>query len=71
MRIAEKLIAQRSEWAKEHQATTLKLGVVTTKPRAIRCYPRCGFSVYGEEPQAIQVNGKMHAELLMVRYITV
>lgn len=69
LRIAEKLIEQCAAWAKEHGATVLKLGVVTTNTSAIRCYQRCGFSVYGEEPQAIQVDGRMYAELLMVRYL--
>ncbi len=69
LRIAENLIAQCTVWAREHGATVLKLGVVTTNTSAIRCYRRCGFGVYGEEPQAIQVDGRMYAELLMVRYL--
>jgi ribosomal protein S18 acetylase RimI-like enzyme len=69
LRIAERLIEQCAAWATEHGAIVLKLGVVTTNTSAIRCYRRCGFSVYGEEPQAIQVDGRMYAELLMVRYL--
>jgi RimJ/RimL family protein N-acetyltransferase len=39
--------------------------VVTTNPAAIRCYTRCGFEVYGIEPQAIRYDGKNYNELLM------
>lgn len=69
LRIAERLIELCAAWAEEHRAAVLKLGVVTTNTSAIRCYQRCGFGVYGEEPQAIQVDGRMYAELLMVRYL--
>jgi RimJ/RimL family protein N-acetyltransferase len=34
---------------------------------AIRCYNRCGFTVYGVEPQAIRHDGVMYDELLMAR----
>jgi RimJ/RimL family protein N-acetyltransferase len=33
--------------------------------QAIRLYERCGFVVYGREPQAMLINGVFHEELLM------
>jgi RimJ/RimL family protein N-acetyltransferase len=47
----------------------LKLGVVTTNANAIRLYQRCGFRVYGVEPEAIHHVGVYYDELLMVRQV--
>ena len=67
LRIADELIATCIEWAREQEIKILKLGVAATNTPAIRCYARCGFTVYGTEPQAIYVNGTMYDELLMTR----
>lgn len=69
LRVAEHLIERSSNWAGEHGVTSLKLGVATNNSSAIRCYLRCGFTVYGVEPQAINIDGKLIDELLMVRYM--
>jgi len=69
LRIADELIATCIEWAREHEIKILKLGVAATNIPAIRCYERCGFTVYGTEPQAIYVNSTMYNELLMARTI--
>jgi RimJ/RimL family protein N-acetyltransferase len=45
----------------------VQLGVVTTNASAIRLYLRCGFTVYGVEPESIQHNGIYYDELLMAR----
>lgn len=68
-KIAEGLINGCIEWASNSGVKIVKLGVVTTNTAAIRCYARCGFKVYGIEPQAIFVNDIMYDELLMVRDI--
>jgi RimJ/RimL family protein N-acetyltransferase len=65
MQIAEGLIDQCIEWAHLQEIKILKLAVVTTNTAAIRCYARCGFSVYGIEPQAIVSDGIAYDELLM------
>jgi RimJ/RimL family protein N-acetyltransferase len=67
LHIADELMAACIEWAREHEIKILKLGVTTTNTSAIRCYARCGFGVYGVEPEAINIHGTMYAELLMVR----
>ena len=69
LRIAENLIQQCVDWASEHGVSSLRLGVVTSNTSAVRCYQRCGFIVYGVEPQAISVDGRMYDEFLMVRFI--
>lgn len=68
-RIAENLIEACIGWGKGHAVTVVKLGVAATNMSAIRCYMRCGFSVYGIEPQAIQYENVMYDELLMARNI--
>jgi hypothetical protein len=45
----------------------VKLAVVTTNTPAVRCYARCGFAVYGIEPQAICYDGVFYDELLMAK----
>ena len=67
--IADELIATCHEWARAQEIKILKLGVAATNTPAIRCYARCGFTVYGTEPQAIYVNGTMYDELLMMRMV--
>ena len=47
----------------------VRLGVVTSNASAIRLYVRCGFQVYGVEPESLHVNGIYYDELLMARRI--
>jgi RimJ/RimL family protein N-acetyltransferase len=69
LQIAEGLINQCIEWARAQEIKILKLAVVTTNSAAIRCYARCGFKVYGIEPQAILNDGIAYDELMMARTI--
>jgi RimJ/RimL family protein N-acetyltransferase len=66
-RIADDLVAHGLDWARSQQIRVVKLGVMATNVGAVRCYLRCGFSVYGVEPEAILVDGVYHDELLMIR----
>jgi RimJ/RimL family protein N-acetyltransferase len=65
--IADALIGACMGWAHELEVRLVKLSVVTTNAGAIRCYVRCGFSVYGVEPEVIYHNDVYYDELLMVR----
>jgi RimJ/RimL family protein N-acetyltransferase len=65
--IAGALIEACVVWAREHGLRLVKLSVVTTNAAAIRRYVRCGFSVYGVEPEVIYYNGVYYDELLMIR----
>lgn len=67
LRLADELIAECLDWARQHGVTIAKLGVSATNIAAIRCYLRCGFSVYGVEPRALLVDGVSLDELLMAR----
>jgi len=69
LHIAEALIEGCIAWGKGLGMTVVKLGVMTGNAPAIRCYLRCGFSVYGVDPQAICYNGVTYDELLMARFI--
>jgi RimJ/RimL family protein N-acetyltransferase len=53
-------------WARAQQLRLVTLSVVTTNAAAIRCYVRCGFSVYGMDPEVIYHDGVYYDELLMV-----
>jgi RimJ/RimL family protein N-acetyltransferase len=67
--VANALLEACVAYARELGLRLVKLGVVTTNASAIRLYQRCGFSVYGVEPEAIQHDGVYYDELLMVRRI--
>ena len=67
--IAEALIDACLAWGRAHEVTIAKLGVATNNLAAIRCYTRCGFTVYGVEPSALYYAGVMYDELLMARHI--
>lgn len=69
-RLAERLIAACVGWARDHQVRLVKLAVVTTNIAAIRSYARSGFTVYGVEPQAIELAERCYDELLMVKHLT-
>jgi RimJ/RimL family protein N-acetyltransferase len=69
LRLADGLVAACVNWARTLGVRIVKLAVVTTNTAAIRCYARCGFRVYGVEPQALYYDGVFHDELLMARTI--
>ena len=66
LRIADYIIKKCLDWGQAHGVVVAKLGVNTSNMPAIRCYNRCGFSVYGLEPKAIYYDGVFYDELLMV-----
>ena len=67
--VARALLEACIDWAWQHGVTVVKLGVVTTNVPAIRLYARCGFQVYGIEPQVICYDGVFYDELLMAKAI--
>jgi len=67
--VADALLNECIGWGQAHGVTVVKLGVTTGNTPAIRCYVRCGFTVYGLEPQAIYYENVFYDELLMARTI--
>ncbi len=67
--IAESLIMQCLDWAKDQHLMAVKLAVITCNTAAIRCYSRCGFNIYGVDPKVIRFNDIYYDELLMVKPI--
>lgn len=65
--ISDGLIGACLAWARTQELAVVRLGVVTTNAAAIRCYVRCGFAVYGVEPQSVRWDGVFYDELLMAR----
>lgn len=49
---------------------SVRLSVVTSNQVALRLYEKLGFIRYGEEAEALCVNGEFHAEFHMVRRTT-
>ena len=69
LHVAEALLDECIAWAKAHSVVMVKLAAITTNTPAIRCYARCGFTIYGIEPKAICYDGVYYDELLMVKTI--
>lgn len=67
LRIAESLIETCIGWAKSKDIVVVKLGVNADNTPAIRCYERCGFTIYGTEPRGIYYDGKYYNNHLMYR----
>jgi ribosomal protein S18 acetylase RimI-like enzyme len=67
LHIAEALIKIGEDWVRERGVVILKLGVMANNESAIRCYKRCGFTVYGTEPSALLYEGQYYDEFLMYR----
>ena len=67
LHIAEALIEACIQWAKEREVNIVKLGVTSSSASAVRCYQRCGFTIYGTEPRGIFYNGQYHNGYLMYR----
>ena len=71
LHLAEALISTCADWARERDVVILKLGVMANNASAIRCYERCGFTIYGTEPRSLFYEGQYYDELLMYRSLDV
>lgn len=69
LRIAEALIEACISWSKRNSICIVKLGVLKESGPAVRCYERCGFTIYGTEPRGIYFEGKYYDGLLMFRLL--
>lgn len=67
VKLSDHLIERCLEWAQNHGVLVALLAVISQNASAIRCYIRCGFSVYGVQPMAIFHNDVYYDELLMLR----
>jgi ribosomal protein S18 acetylase RimI-like enzyme len=67
LHIAEGLIEECAQWARQRNVVILKLGVMANNESAIRCYQRCGFTTYGHEPRTLFLQGHYYDEFLMSR----
>jgi RimJ/RimL family protein N-acetyltransferase len=65
--LADRLIDACIDWAHQQRLRVARLAVATTNAPAIKCYLRCGFAVYGVDPEVIYHNGEYYDELLMMR----
>ncbi len=69
LRLVDALFATGYVWAQQHGIRQMRLAVSAINTPAIRAYRRCGFSVYGIDPEVINVNGVFYDELLMHRWL--
>jgi RimJ/RimL family protein N-acetyltransferase len=67
--LGEKLVRRCLAWARENGKKVAYIAAASNNTAAIRCYERCGFSVFGLQPMAICVNGRYYDELLMAQVL--
>lgn len=67
LRLADALLNTCCGWGAENGVRIVRLGVAATNASALRCYLRCGFSVYGVEQESLFHEGVYYDELLMHR----
>ncbi len=67
LRLADALVEACVAWAAAQGMRALRLNVLTENTPAIRCYVRCGFAVYGVDPEVIAWGGRYYDELMMIR----
>ena len=67
LRIADSLIDACVNWAISKDVFIVKLSVNASNTSAIRCYQRCGFTIYGTEPRGTFYDGKYYDGYLMFR----
>jgi ribosomal protein S18 acetylase RimI-like enzyme len=65
--VSDALLAACIDWAQGQGVELLKLSVAASNLTALGFYQRHGFRIYGVEPMAIRVAGRLHDELLMMR----
>jgi RimJ/RimL family protein N-acetyltransferase len=65
LHIAGSLIEACIAWARSKNVDIVKLGVTAVSTSAVRCYQRCGFTIYGTEPRGIFYNGQYYDGYLM------
>jgi len=69
LHLAEEILNSCFSWAKARKIVLARLGVAAVNQPAIRCYERCGFTIYGTEPRAVFYEGKYYDEYLMVHLL--
>ena len=65
--LGEALVRRCLDYARENGKKMVYIAAASNNTAAIRCYERCGFSVYGLQPMAICVDGRCYDELLMAQ----
>ena len=68
-RLADALVGGAVAWCAAAGVRIVRLAVETGNVPAIRCYRRCGFTLYGVDPEVIRVGDTFHDELLMWRRV--
>ena len=63
------LVRRCLDYARENGSKIIYIAAASNNTAAIRCYERCGFSVFGLQPMAICVNGRYYDELLMAQVL--
>lgn len=63
------MIGHALDWCRGNGVRIVTLSVGTHNARAIRCYIRCGFTVYGISPEEIKLGDGFIDEMMMFRRI--
>jgi GNAT superfamily N-acetyltransferase len=67
--VGKLLLETALDWGKQMGVRIAKLGMTAGNQEALGLYTALGFQVYGNEPQALFVNGQAYDELLLAKGI--
>lgn len=65
-----RLVNRCLQWARSEGFRMVYIAAASNNTAAVRCYARCGFSVYGLQPMAVCVDDVCYDELLMAQTLT-
>ncbi|MFN2141263.1 MAG: GNAT family N-acetyltransferase [Candidatus Promineifilaceae bacterium] len=65
--LGDRLVMRCLQHARDEDFKMVYIAAASSNTAAIRCYARCGFSVYGLQPMAVCVDGEYYDELLMAQ----
>jgi ribosomal protein S18 acetylase RimI-like enzyme len=67
--LGHQLVSACIEWAQQQGVLYLNLVVGTTNTAAVGCYKKCGFRIYGVEPNCILYQGVLYDEFVMTKEV--
>ena len=67
--LAQKLVQSCVDWATAQHLRYVMLAVVTTNFAAVNSYKKCGFTIYGAEPDGIFWNNTYYDEFVMMKWL--
>jgi RimJ/RimL family protein N-acetyltransferase len=67
--LAQRLVNTCVDWARAQQLRYVMLAVITTNTSAVNAYKKCGFAIYGVEPDGLFWDNVYYDEFVMIKWL--